>query len=153
VLLNADIRRFLPQQHLQALPEISVIELRSFDIIIFVDKLVALSLPDVILQWICAFLRERRQPVKIRDVLSDWLQLMAGMLQGSYLGPLTFVILINSLQPGCLTDKYVDDTTMTEILDKSAVSSMQSFVDELVQQATEAGMIVNGPKTKELLIG
>jgi len=30
---------------------------------------------------------------------------------------------------------------------------MQSFVDELVQQATEAGTIVNGRKTKELLIG
>ena len=80
-----------------------------------------------------AFLRQRRQQVKIRDVLSDWLQLTAGMPQGSYLGPLTFVILIDSLQPGCLTHKYVDDTTMTEILDKSAVSSMQSFVDELVQ--------------------
>ena len=40
---------------------------------------------------------------------------------------------------------------MTEVLDKSAVSNMQSFVDELVQQATEAGMIVNGRKTKEIL--
>jgi len=30
---------------------------------------------------------------------------------------------------------------------------MQSFVDELVQQATEAGMIVNGRKTKEILFG
>jgi len=29
---------------------------------------------------------------------------------------------------------------------------MQSFVDELVQQATEAGMIVNGRKTKEILM-
>jgi len=42
---------------------------------------------------------------------------------------------------------------MTEILDKSAVSCMQSFVDELVQQATKAGMIVNGRKTKEILFG
>jgi len=91
--------------------------------------------------------------VKIGDVLSDWLQLAAGMPQGSYLGPLTFVILIDALRPGCLTQKYVDDTTMTEVLDKSAVSNMQSFVDELVQQATEAGMIVNGRKTKEILIG
>ena len=41
---------------------------------------------------------------------------------------------------------------MTEILDKSVVSSMQSYVDELIQQATEAGMIVNGRKTKELVI-
>ena len=30
---------------------------------------------------------------------------------------------------------------------------MQSFVDELVQQATDAGMIVNGRKTKEILFG
>jgi len=75
------------------------------------------------------------------------------MPQGSYLGPLTFVILIDSLRPGCLTHKYVDDTTMTEILSTPAVSSMQLFVDELIQQATEAGMIVNGRKTNEMLIG
>jgi len=49
--------------------------------------------------------------------------------------------------------KYVDATTMTEFLSRSAVSSMQMFVDELVQQATDVGMIVNGRKTKELLIG
>jgi len=30
---------------------------------------------------------------------------------------------------------------------------MQPFFDELVQQATEAGMIVNGRKTKEILFG
>ena len=48
---------------------------------------------------------------------------------------------------------FVDDTTMTEILNKSVVSSMQSFIDELVQQATEVGMIVNCRKTKEILFG
>jgi len=55
------------------------------------------------------------------------------MLQGSYLGPLTFIILIDSLRPGYLTHTFVDDTTMTEILDKSAVSCMRIFIDELVQ--------------------
>ena len=60
----------------------------------------------------------------IGDALSDWLQMPAGMPQGSHLGPLTFVILIDALQPGCLTHKYVDDTTMTEFLSRSAVSSM-----------------------------
>ena len=91
--------------------------------------------------------------MKIGDVLSDWSQLSAGVPQGSYLGPLMFIIVIDALQPGCLTHKYVDDTTMTEFLSRSAVSSMQLFVDELVQQATDVGMIVNGRKTKELLIG
>jgi len=91
--------------------------------------------------------------VKIGDVLSDWLQPSAGMPQGSYLGPVMFIILIDALQPGCLTHKYADDTTMTEFLSRSAVSSMQLFVDELVQQATDVGKMVNGRKTKELLIG
>ena len=120
---------------------------------VLVSKLVALELPDVIVRWACAFLQHRRQRVKIGDILSDWLQLAAGMPQGSYLGPLTFVILIDSLRPGCLTHKFVDDTTMSEILNKSVASNMQSLVDELVQQATETGMIVNDRKTKEMLVG
>jgi len=84
-----------------------------------------------------------RQRVKIGDALSDWLQMAAGMPQGSHLGPLTFVILIDALQPGCLTHKYVDDTTMTEFLSRSAVSSMQSLVDELVPQATDTNCHTN----------
>ena len=120
---------------------------------VLVAKMVALGLPDVIVRWMCTFLQGRRQRVKIGDVLSDWLQLSAGMPQGSYLGPLTFIILIDALRPGCLTHKYVDDTTMTEFMSRSVVSSMQSFVDELVQQATDAGMTVNDRKTRELLIG
>ena len=121
---------------------------------ILVARLVTLGLPNVIVRWMCAFLHDRRQRVKIGDVLSDWLQLKATeMPHGSNLGTVMFVILINVLQPGCLTHKYVDDTTMTEILRQSQVSCMQSFVDELVQQSTEAGMIVNGRKTKEMLIG
>ena len=34
---------------------------------VLVYKLVALGLPDVIVRWICAFLRHRRQRVKIGD--------------------------------------------------------------------------------------
>ena len=36
-----------------------------------------------------------------------------------------------------MTHKFVDSTTMTDILNKSVASNMQSLVDELVQQATE----------------
>jgi len=50
---------------------------------VLVSKLVALDLSDVIVRWMCAFLRDRRHRVKISDILSDWLQLAAGMPQGS----------------------------------------------------------------------
>ena len=42
-----------------------------------------------------------------------------------------------------MTHKYVDDTTLTEFMSKSDVSCMQAHVDELVQQSTDTGMIVN----------
>jgi hypothetical protein len=42
---------------------------------------------------------------------------------------------------------------MTEILRRGSVSQMQTFVDELVQQAAQNGMNVNGKKTKEMVIG
>ena len=53
------------------------------NVLSFVANMVSLGLPDVTVRCICAFLR-RRQRVKIGDVLSDWLQLSAGMPQGSY---------------------------------------------------------------------
>ena len=37
------------------------------------------------------------------------------MPQGSRLGPLTFLLLIDNLSTQCLTHKYVDDTTLSEL--------------------------------------
>jgi hypothetical protein len=120
---------------------------------VLVDKLLAFGLPDTIIRWMCSFLMHRRQRVKIGDFLSEWLDMFAGMPQGSFLGPLTFIILIDSLRATCLTHKFVDDTTMTEVLSKNSISQMQTAVEELVQQAAKTGMNVNGKKTKEMLIG
>ena len=95
-----------------------------------------------------SYLLHRHQRVKIGNALSDWLPQTAGMPQGSYLGPLTFAILIASLRPSCQIHKFIDDTIMTEILNKGSIRCMQAFVDELVSQSTQAGMIVNGKKVK-----
>ena len=101
----------------------------------------------------CSFLQHRRQRVKIGSVMSDWLEMDAGMPQGSYLGPLTFIVLVDKLQTSCTTHKFVDDTTLSEIVAKSATSYMQECCNELVEQSQEARMIVNGRKTKEMIIG
>ena len=101
-----------------------------------------------------SYLLHQRQTVKIGDVLSEWLQQTAGMAQGSYLGPLIFAILIASLQPSCqiCECRPIDDTTMTEIINKGSTRCMQTFVDELISQSTQTGMIVNDKKTKKMLI-
>ena len=47
---------------------------------------------------------------------STWKLLNRAMPQGSWLGPLTFLVLIDDLNVDCLLQKYVDDTTLTELL-------------------------------------
>jgi len=80
-----------------------------------------------------SFLHHRRQHVKLGDVVSDWLVMDAGMPQGSYLGPLTFVTLVDSLQALSMTHKYVDDTTLSEIIAKSGTSHMQIYCEQSEQ--------------------
>jgi len=119
---------------------------------ILVDRMRSLGLSDIIIRWMCAFLREH-QRVKIGDALSDWLPVIAGMPQGSYLSPLTFIMLISGLEAADVTHKYVNNTTLTEFLNQASTSRMQSHVDELTGQATNVGMIINVKKTREMLIG
>ena len=97
-----------------------------------VSKLMALGLHDVIVWWICSFLSHRRQHVKISDILMDWLQLLAGMLLSTSLGPWTFVIQIDSLQTGCLTQvcRWHDDD-----LDIKKVGGQQHAVSRWLRLA------------------
>ena len=62
--------------------------------ILVVAKMRALDLPDVIVCWICSFLRHRRQQPVIGDIMSDWVQMVASMPPGSYLTPLTVVVVV-----------------------------------------------------------
>ena len=66
---------------------------------VLVSKMIGMGVPVVIIRWICAFPQHRRQCLKIEDSVSDWSLLVAVMPQGSYFGPLTFFILMDSLQP------------------------------------------------------
>jgi len=111
------------------------------------------GLPDAIIQWMRSFLHYWRQRVKIGDVVSDWLVMDSGMPQGSYLGSLTFITLVDSLQASCMTHTYVDDTTLSKIVAKSATSHMQIYCDEVVEWSEQARMNNNDCKTKEMLIG
>jgi len=76
------------------------------------------------------------------------------MTQGSWLGPLSFLVLINDLSTGCPVRKYVDDTTLSEVLPpKQLTSNMETYLHNVIDWATLNDMQLNTAKTKEMFLG
>ena len=70
------------------------------------------SICGKVLEWIKAFLSNRRQIVHVNGMKSDPANVLSGMPQGSVLGPMLFVIYINDLTEvvKCGTYLFADDT-------------------------------------------
>ena len=130
---------------------------KAFDVIdhsILVEKLMTFDIPHSIIKWIVDFLIDRKQRVKLsQDCYSEWGAVPAGVPQDTKLGPWLFAITINDLN---VTDanlwKYVDDTTISKLVDKHELSRVQSLVDELTEKAKDDKFQLNEAKCKELCI-
>ena len=117
-------------------------------------KLSDYDIPSHILCWIVDFLSDRRQRVKLaQDCFSEWRYISAGVPQGTKLRPWLFLIMINDLNAGEADMwKYVDDTTISEVIVKGGESCIQQIVDDLAIQARDNGFQLNERKCKELRI-
>ena len=118
-----------------------------------IEKLAVLGAPTIILHWIHSFLMDRQQRVKIGNVFSDWASPNGGMPQGTYLGPYVFLTMIDDLKSPLELHKFVDDCTLSEILNKSGTSIMQQAINSVDSWSSQNHMNINTKKTKEMLIG
>ena len=116
-------------------------------------KMAALEIYPCLLKWMHSFLLNRQQRVKIGTVFSDWITLKGGMPQGTWFGPYVFLILIDDLNTIMATFKFVDDVTLTEIIDQSHMSQMQLAADQVAAWSHHNFMNINTKKTKEMLFG
>ena len=111
--------------------------LKAFDLVdhtILVQKFESLGIDKVLLRWLCGFLSDRQQRVKLGQSVSDWLMLKGAMPQGSYFGPLSFIVFIMYM-PHPLevkSVKYADDTTLSELIKKNRASMLQETADEVL---------------------
>ena len=87
-------------------------------------------------EWLTCYLTNRKQAVWIAHVLSEWLDVMVGVPQGSILGPLLFIIFANDLPHSltCQVDSYADDSTLTSTKDN---------IEDLNQELNENCNLVN----------
>jgi len=61
---------------------------------------------------------------------------------------------IDDLNPQCVVHKFIDDTTLTEILPSEAANSqMPQYLDNLLTWSKNNCMVINSKKTKEMILG
>jgi len=76
------------------------------------------------------------------------------MLQGSRLGPLSFIVMIDDLRAPCESHEYVDDTTLSELIPSSCFTSdMPQIFDSFMFSTVSNNMQINTSKTKEMIFG
>ena len=98
------------------------------------NKMMAMGVPKLVVRWLSSFLNDRQQRVKLGSSLSDWTWITGGMPQGSWLGPLIFIVYIDDLHPSCTIHKFMDDVTLTEVITKDsdpADSNMTHYISHL----------------------
>jgi len=66
----------------------------------------------------------------------------------------SFLVLIDDMHTGCTVHKYIDDTTLSELLrDKQSDTQMPTFLAKLLDWSSDNDMQLNTSKTKEMILG
>ena len=129
---------------------------KGFDLVdhnALVNELELLNVNNVIVSWLCSFLSNRPQWVKIGNVLSNVVINNVCIPQGTKTAPLLFAILVNRLVSSWpIRLKYIDDTTVFEIIPRCSPSYLQFIVNEIEDFASLRGMRFNPKKCKELQV-
>jgi hypothetical protein len=74
------------------------------------------------------------------------------MPQGTWFGSYVFFMLIDDLQTIMTAYKFVDDVTISEVVDQST-SHMQLAAQQLAEWSKKNLMNINTKKTKEMMLG
>ena len=115
------------------------------------------GIDDPILSWIKDFLTDRRQKVVINGVASKWHQVTSGIPQGSVLGPVLFVVYINTMvEESGVSDVYLyaDDTKIfNEIHCQQDIDDLQQDLNRLFNWTKESLLKFHPDKCVSMRIG
>jgi len=131
---------------------------KAFDKVIIrflISKLKALGFHSSLLKWLSSFLSDRYQFVKIGQFKSILFSVLSGLPQGSHLGPLLFILMINDLPSVfvfafCLL--YADDLKLySKISSLEHCNSLQNDLTSLLIWCHENGFKLNFEKCYHMI--
>ena len=113
------------------------------------------DLPKEALFLTASFLSNRLQRVIKNGHTSTWRRVTSGVVQGSVLGPLLFVLFINDLSP-CLANSrmiaYADDITIVHNVNPEENDNLQKEADALHLWSQHKRLSINYNKTKSMTV-
>ena len=116
------------------------------------EKLAQLALPDHIFNWIAEFFQDHAHCTKHKEVVSATVKINASVIQGSAIGPATFIV--NAADMKTLSDKnalfkYADDTYL--IVPADNVTTVNDELANIETWAAENNLRLNQAKSVEVV--
>ena len=130
---------------------------KAFDRIdhnILIRKLIDLGVRPCVISLVVNFLQNRTQCVKYRGTISDSQLIHTGVPQGTKLGPVLFLIMINDACKDEIISyyKYVDDLTLVESRKCTQISRIQESLNNFQQWTNVNNMKLNAAKCHAMVI-
>lgn len=120
------------------------------DHIILIKKLKEVGISGSIGKWLFNFITERKQQVKVQGYLSEISDVKSGVPQGTILGPLLFLIMINDIDSDIKSSSvsmFADDTkVLKKISDINDHSLLQEDLNSLINWTEYNNMEINETK-------
>ena len=117
------------------------------------SKLATMQLPDSIYNWVRDFFTDRHHCTRYAGRLSTVAAIKASVIQGSGLGPASYIVTAADLHP-CTTGnrifKYADDTYL--VVPAANSSTRCQEIEQIGVWAAQNNLKLNSGKTKEMVI-
>jgi len=127
---------------------------KAFDLIdhtTLIKKMISLGFHEGWVKWISSFINLRSQRTRANNQISDEIDLHCGVPQGTVLGPLLFLIMVNEDKiPHVKIYKYVDDMTLALAHQPGQGNTLlQDALKQVSEWASTNKMSVNTKKCTE----
>jgi len=134
---------------------------KAFDMVShskLLHKLSCFGIYGDLLRWIGEFLNNRTQCVRVGSAISSPKQLISGVVQGSVLGPLLFLLYVDDVvklfSSSVLCKMYADDVKLYSVIQtEQDASELQSSLDALVAWSDQWQLTISSKKSAVLCLG